>query len=219
MNSRKMFFVMAGVLTLLICGLLTVVVVGNAYLARQSKELVAAKLDEKSLNEQQTALIKAKKDLQKYSELQGIARAIVPQDKNQAEAVREIVRFADESGVKLESITFDDSTLGQAPAAPAPAPAGEGGSAATGQTPTAPAKPPITQAKPAEGIPGVYTVPIVIGSTKNNNQFENFINFLSKMENNRRTAHVEKVSITPGTTPSGLEYINFSLTVNIFVKP
>ena len=215
MNSRKVYFIMLAVLVLLIGALIGTVVLGNNYLKKQSDSLLAAKLDQQSLNEQQTALIKAKKDLEKYRELRDIARAIVPQDKDQAKAVREIVRFADETGVSLESITFDDSSLGQKAAAPAPAAGGEGQAAAS-EPVAKPKTPPITQAQPVAGIPGVYSLPIEIVSTKNIN---NFINFLSKLENNRRTAQVEKVSITPGTTASGQEYINFSLTVNIFVQP
>lgn len=221
MNSRKVYFAMIGILVLLGGVLLATVVIGNNHLKRQSDKLVAAKLDQQSLNEQQTALIKAKKDLEKYSDLLSIARSIVPQDKDQAKAVREIVRFAEESGVTLESISFDDSTLGQAAAAPAATAGGEGATTApaAGTPPAKPATPPITQAKPVAGIPGVYSVPITILSTKNNNQFPNFLDFISKLENNRRTAQVEKVSITPGRTQEGFEYINFSLTVNIFVKP
>lgn len=215
MTSRKMYYVMISLQVILVGVLLGVVLLGNSYLKSQSDKLVAAKLDSTSLNEQQTALIKAKKDLEKYRELQDIAKSIVPQDKDQAKAVREIVGFAQESGVTLESITFDDSSLGQAAAAPAaPAPGGE----ATTSTP-ATAAPAVTQSKPVPGIPGVFSVPITIVSTKNNNQFSNFISFLSKLENSRRTAQVEKISITPGVTPAGQEYINFSLTVNIFVKP
>lgn len=216
MNSRKVYFIMLGVVVLLIGALLGTVVLGNNFLKKQSETLLASKLDRQSLNEQQTALVKAKKDLEKYSELRDIARAIVPQDKDQAKAVREIVGFADETGVSLESITFDDSSLGQKAAAPVAASSED----KAPETPVAkPTAPPITQAKPVEGIPGVYSLPIEIVSTKNNNQFNNFINFLAKLENNRRTAQVEKVSITPGTTPGGQEYINFSLTVNIFVQP
>ncbi len=213
MDSRRTYFAMIGVFVLLISLLGATVFMGNSYLKKQSDKLVSAKLDRLSLNEQQTALIKAKKDLEKYHELRSIARSIVPQDKDQAKAVREIVELANSSGVTLESITFDDSTLGQASAAPAPR--------QTGQEQVASPKseaPPITQAKPVEGISGVYSLPITMVSTKNNNQFSNLLTFLGKLENNRRTAHVEKVSITPGDL-NGKEYINFTLTVNIFVKP
>jgi len=215
MNSRKVYFVMIGIFVLLVGALIGTVVVGNQYLKTQSTKLVAAKLDQQSLNEQQTALIKAKKDLEKYDDLLAVAKGIVPQDKDQAKAVREIVSLAQDTGVSLESITFDDSTLGQASAAPAVV-------TKTGQEQTAAAKTavsPVTQGKAVEGIPGVYSVPINIVSTKNNNQFPNFIAFLGKLETGRRTAQVEKVSITPGVTAGGFEYINFNLTVNIFVKP
>lgn len=215
MNSRKVFYVMLGILGLLVVVLGISVVLGNSYLQRQSDKLLEAKLNTESLQEQQTALIKAEKDLETYSDLQQIAKSIVPQDKDQARAVREIVRLASESGVTLESITFDDSSLGQAPAAPNAPP--ENGQPVTPQ-PSSP-NTPVTQAQPVEGIQGVYRLPIEITSTKNNNQYNNFISFLSRLENNRRTAQVEKISIIPGQTPGGQGYINFSLTVNIFVKP
>lgn len=210
MNSRKTFFVMVSVTVLLIGVLLASVIVGLKYLGTQSEALLAAKLDQQSLTEQQAALIKAKDDLIKYADLQKITESIVPQDKDQAKSVREIVRFADESGVTLESISFDDSTLGQQPAAPS--------APADGQPSATPA-PSLTQAKPVPNIPGVFSLPIIIQSTQNNNQFPNFLSFLEKLENNRRTAQVEKISITPGETPAGKKYINFTLTVNIFVKP
>jgi len=214
MNSKRTYFIMIGVFVLLVGLLGATVFLGNDYLKKQSDKLVAAKLDRMSLNEQQTALIKAKKDLEKYRELRHIARSIVPQDKDQAKAVREIVELANASGVTLESISFDDSTLGQPAATAAPKQTGQE------QTPKSTTEtPPITQAKPVEGISGVYSLPITIVSTKNNNQFPNLITFLSKLENNRRTAHVEKVTITPGQSNTGKEYINFSLIVNIFVKP
>lgn len=215
MNSRKFFYVMIGILVLLVGLLLASVVIGNRYLKSQSDKLVAAKLDRKSLNEQQTALLKAKKDLEKYSELRSIARAIVPQDKDQAKTVREIVKFASESGVQVKSITFDDSSLGKA--ATSARPAGDGNNG-TG-TSTRRDEVPITQAQPVTGINGVYQVPITIMSTDNVNTFSNFLSFLSKLENNRRTAQVEEVNISSGTTQGGSPYINFTLTVNIFVKP
>jgi hypothetical protein len=213
MNSRKVYYGMIAALVLCIALLGAVVVYGNKYLHKQSTKLMSAKLDQKSLNEQQTALIKAKRDLQKYSELQQVAKGIVPQDKDQARAVREIVNAASASGVTLESITFDDSTLGAKSTTPAPATGQD--KAPTKSKPTSP----LTQVEPVDGIAGVYSMPIAIVSTKNNNQFANFVNFLGRLENNRRTAHVEEVSITPGTTQSGKDYINFSLTLNIFVKP
>lgn len=214
MNSKRMYYVMIGVLVLTIGALLATVVVGDRYLKQQSDRLFAAKLDQMSLNEQQTALTKAKRDLEKYSGLLAVARGIVPQDKNQAQAVREIVRFADESGVGIESISYDDSSLGQSSSTPT---SGASGSQPAATTTTQAS--PVTQAKPVPGMNGVYSVPIEIVSTKEGNQFSNLVTFLSKLENNRRTAQVKKISIQSGVTSGGQDYINFSLTVNNYVKP
>lgn len=216
MNSKKMYFIMIGLLVLVIGALLATVVMGDRFLKKQSDKLFAARLDQMSLNEQQTALTKAKRDLEKYSGLLNVAKGIVPQDKNQAQAVREIVQFANESGVGIESISYDDSSLGQSSST---ATTGASGSQPAATTTPATQSSPVTQAKPVSGMPGVYSVPIEIVSTKESTQFSNFVTFLSKLENNRRTAQVKKISITTGATTSGKEYINFSLTVNNYVKP
>lgn len=218
MSSRKMYFVMCGLVALLVCLLLGVLVIGNNQLQRQSEQLKAAKLDQQSLSEQQTALVKAKRDIEKYAELRDVAKSIVPQDKDQARAVREIDRYARESGVALKSIAFDDSTLGQQPAQPKAQPQQEGqATTPTPQTQTPPANP-LTQAKPVPNIPGVYSMPIIITSADDVNRYPNFISFLSKLENNRRTAQVVKISITP-VTKNGTNYVNFVLELNLFVKP
>lgn len=213
-----MYFVMIGLLVLVTGLLLATVVMGDRLLKKQSDKLFAAKLDQMSLNEQQTALTKAKRDLEKYSGLLNVAKGIVPQDKNQAQAVREIVQFANESGTSIESISYDDSSLGQSSSTPTASASGSQPAGATttpADTPTSP----VTQAKPVSGMTGVYSVPIEIVSAKEVNQFSNLVTFLSKLENNRRTAQVEKISIQSGKTSTGREYINFSLTVNNYVKP
>ena len=49
-----------------------------------------------------------------YSPLEKIAKIVVPQDKDQAKAVLEIVKIAGESGIKPTAINFPVSTLGNA---------------------------------------------------------------------------------------------------------
>lgn len=209
MKPKRYFFVLCGIFGLLCLAIIAVVFFGNSLLVKQSKQLSDQKVQNKAAEQQQLALSKAKKDIEKYKDLNTIARAIVPQDKDQAKTVREIAKIAESSGIKLRAFTFQTSNLGQT-TTPAPAPTD---GAAT--TPATPATPPLSQVKPVEGIPGVYSLEITVSPADNQPiPYQNFLAFLEKLEGNRRTAHVDKISVTP--TANG---ITFSLTLKAYVKP
>jgi hypothetical protein len=213
MNSKRVFFLMIGVCVLLSAAVLGVVVAGNNILKQQAEKLVDLKLEDRLLDEQQAALTKANQDILEYEELENIAKTVVPQDKDQARAVREIVALARESGISIATISFPSSNLGAkvAPAKPA----------AEGEAPAkAAAVPTITQAKPVEGVPGVYALEMTITpNAERQVSYYQLLDFLEKLENNRRTAQVTSVKITPITDDGDNPYVSFSLTLNIFVKP
>ena len=147
-----------------------------------------------------------KSNIEKYKELNSIAKSIVPQDKDQAKTVREINKLAAESSIALKAITFQTSNLGQAQST-----TNAGGSGAK------PATPSISQVKPVDGIPGVYSQEITITpDDKSPVPYRKFLTFLEKLESNRRTAHVQKITINPGDDGSTLIFV---LTLNAYVKP
>lgn len=208
MNSKKAFYLMVGAVVITGVSILAVVVLGTKMLEKQSDKLVELKVENQVLESQQTGLIKAKSDIAKYSNLEEITQSIVPQDKDQAQAVLEVVTLARQSGISIKSVTFPSSTLGtrqqpQAQQEGAPAP-----------QPTAP----ITQAKPVEGIPGVYALEMNIVPEGRVSYYQ-FIDFLSKLEKNRRTSQVTAIKIDPQSSERENPQISFSLTFNIFLKP
>lgn len=212
MTTKRFYFVMLG-LNLLTVGLLIFTVAwGNGMIQSQSEKLKLAKTESKIIDEQQISLLQAKKDVEKYKDLNEIVKSIVPQDKDQAKTVKEISKLASEAGVTLRDIRFQTSNLGQT-ATPAAPPAT--GDATT--TPTTPALPTISQVKPITGINGVFALEIIISNRESDpSTYEELINFLQKLETNRRTAHVDKISITPvgdGDT------LTFTITLNAYVKP
>lgn len=212
MTPKKFYFVMNGVNILLIILIICGVYFGNILLQNQAKKLTAAKTQTKVIEQQQVSLAQAKKDIEKYTEINNIAKSIVPQDKDQAKTVREINKLASESGIALKAISFQSSNLGQAPAA-TPKPA-EGEKTTT---PAAPTQPTLSQVKSVEGITGVYALEIIVSSADQQPvPYESFIKFLEKLESNRRTAHVAKITVKPVDDGSTL---SFSLTLNAYVKP
>lgn len=202
MTSKKMFYILFA--TVAVLGLATF---GSAYAANEvlsGKTAVLSKIKARGqvLDDLQIALIRNKSDIKQYSELNEIAKAIVPQDKDQTQTVREIVKIAEESGIsRLTSVTFPASTLGTI---------GSGGSANTTGG--------ITQVTPVAGMNGVYTLPITVTVGQDDQvSYARFMTFLTGLENNRRTAQVTSIIITPDSNNPNL--ITFSLILNEYIKP
>lgn len=217
MTSKKFFYVLLGLCGLAIISMIGMAVLGNIVLEKQSARLVDAKIAQAVVDEQEKSFNQAKKDLTKYKELNEISKSVVPQDKDQAKTIREIVKLAEESGVNIETFTFSTSTLGQkAPAASSSSGSSSGG---TGDSATkAPAQPPVTQVKPVEGLSGVYSMEIIISSSsKNPSSYYNFLQFLERLEGNRRTAHITNINLVPDKKRPG--YLTFTLTLKLYIKP
>jgi hypothetical protein len=208
---------MIGIVVLLSLASVGSLVAGNMYLEKQAKKLNELKVEDELLEEQQTALTQANKDIAKYTELEKISKSVVPQDKDQAKAVLEIIQIAKESKISIRSITFPTSNLGSK-AAPQ-----SNSNSSSGDTKTStPATSPISQAKPVEGIPGVYSLEMSIVPESDDAHpisYYQFLDFLNRLENNRRTAQVTQIKVSPRSSDKQSPFVTFTLTINIFVKP
>lgn len=211
MNSKKVFFVMVGVVGLMFVMVIASVVLGDRWLAKKSNQLVNLKADNQVVETQQISLAQAKKDVQQYSELRDIAKQVVPQDKDQALATRQIVSLADQAGVKIASVSFPASNLGQAQTA-----AGSSGVTAPGTCVSSGKA--VSQIKPVDNIKGLCQLDItVISDTASPISYAKLISFLMKLEQNRRTAQVSQLSIQPDSKDRTL--LNFTLTITVYIKP
>jgi hypothetical protein len=199
-----MYFVMIGTLSLLIAGVLGTAYFANSMLQKQAKTLDDLKLKTNILQEQQTALVKGKQDIKKYAELEEIANTIVPKDKNQAQTVREIVNLSNANGLKPSSISFPASNLGSAAGAAATTSGAKGSN--------------LTQLTPVKGLNGVYIQQVTITQDSTNPvPYNQFINFLASLEQNRRTALVSSIVLQPqANNPNNLA---FTLVLDEYIKP
>jgi len=208
MNAKRVFWLMSALIVILSGLAIGGVIIGNIVLQKQASKLFDLKLQNKVLDEEQASLVQANKDIQKYADLEKIAKTIVPQDKDQAKAVREIVSLASGSGITLKSISFPSSTLGQAPVK----------STSDSGTTTKITAPPISQVKAVDGIPGVYSMEITIQSDDFKPvSYRSFLDFLGKLEQNRRTAQVATINIQPNT--KAVDSLSFTITLNLYIKP
>jgi hypothetical protein len=198
MNSKKLFYILCGFLVLLGLGMLLGIQQANTVLTARSKTLVDLKATDKATAVQKQQLVKDKQDIAKYQDLNTIAKTVVPQDKDQARAVREIVNLANQSGIsKLSSIAFPASTLGGTKV----------------KTPNG-----LTQVEPVKGVAGVYNLQITVTQANTDPiPYSNFIGFLSRLEQNRRTAQVSSITVQPD--PKSPNMVSFTLVISEYIKP
>ncbi len=224
LNPQRMFYLMIGMVVITAGLAVGSVVLGNSFLQKQSRKLVALKLQYRVPEENRASLKRAKSDIEKYSDLGKTAKAIVPQEKDQARTVREIISYANQTidpvtknNVHILSITFPGSNLGQAAVIIPKAPPTDSKTpeAATPKVIT----PPLSQVLNVEGIQGVYILPITVESDPANPlTFNQVVSFLGKLEQNRRTAQVSQIAITPQKT-TNISGLSFTLTINVYIKP
>lgn len=225
MNSKKAYTITMGIFALLCISIFVTTFLSLKIISKESKKLVEIKLQNEVLDQQQKALVDAKKLANRYADLDKIARTIVPQDKDQAKVVRDIVEIARQTkadpnnprdpGINLENISFPASSLG----ATAPKTSSSASGSSSSSTPSSStSNQKETQVTPVSGIPGVYVMAInIVQDPDQPISYDQLINFLEKLENNRRTAHVSNVEIKPKRENN--KYLNFSLTVNAYIKP
>ncbi len=202
MSSKRIFFVLIGLIVLLSGLGIGSVVLGSNLFRQQSAKLIDLKLEDALIEEQRRLLSQAKKDIEELADLNAVAQSVVPRDKDQARTVREISNIAAASNIPLKQFQFPTSSLGQSRTS------SESGSNAAPSS--------ITQVKPVKGLSGVYSMEIVVQQdTEGPRSFNDIIRFLEGLENNRRTAHVKKISLQPGSSGNLL----LTLTLEVYVKP
>lgn len=214
MNFKRFHYAMIAGLFLSILLFVILAYELDGYTFSQANQASSLKAKLTGLTQEQTSLLIDKNEIKKYQNLYNIAQGIVPENKDQVQAVRQIVNLAAAYNVTIGSITFPTSTLGNAPSTGGVLPKNISQSQVNASTND------LSQLTPVASIPGVYELPITVQSSTQLSQevtFSEFINFLSALEQNRLTALVSSINITPDSTNPN--YFSFSLQINIYVKP
>lgn len=193
LTPKRLYFLLMGVVGLGFVVLVLGVYGADMLLRDKSAVVRNARLESMVLEEKQRQLSRARADILKYQGLANIAKHIVPQDKDQARTVREIVKIAGKHNIKLGAVTFPVSSLGDA-------------SAKNSQLIAVP------------NIPGVLGLDITVQSDSTAPaSFASLLKFLDALEHNRRTALVKNISLQPDAANPGK--LTFTLTLSEFIKP
>lgn len=212
-RAKQLYYLLIALIVLLAAGFIGVGYATNAILGGQAHKLSKLKADSDVVQTLEASLARNKADVEKYHDLNTIAETVVPQDKDQAEAVREIVNLASQSGIsKLSSITFPSSTLGTGVTS------GTASSSSSAAATRPGSNPNLTQLTPVVGLSGVYELQITIAQDASNRvPYDQFLTFLEKLEQNRRTAQVSSITVQPDT--QNPNRVAFTLVINEFIKP
>lgn len=209
MSAKKAFYAMLIGITLLIALCAAGTYFGQKMIVKEGDKLENAKLEAGVAEERKALLEQAIRDINEYEDLETIAKTVVPQEKDQARTVLEIVQLARRAGINIVSVQFPSSELGQVTARRS-GPATARGGATNNQS--------LTQLTPVEGLSGVYEMNIDIQADQQIPvSYDQLILYLTLLENNRRTAQVSNISITPSV--ENPNFVSFSLSLKSFVKP
>lgn len=195
---------MLGGLVVSLLAIVGTVAFANSILQKNSQKLLTVKTDSKVAEEREKYYLQAKKELEKYQDLSTTLEKVLPKDKDEARAVAELYKIGQETGIEITRIAFPTSTLGQ-----------KAGSKATAGAKT----PAVTQAKPVDGLPGVLAINTSVelaGSQGENVRYSQILDFLKKIERNRRNMQISQITITPDPKTNELKV---TIGLNIFVKP
>lgn len=219
MTPKRIYYLLLGVLVLLIIGVGASLYFTNQLMQNKASELRQADLDNQVADKKLKLLQNAKKELTDNANIQKAIDEALPKTKNQADVVAQLYSMAADSNIKISSITFPASTLGEKKAAPSSSTDSKpdtstNNSPSSATTGTSGA----TQTKPVSGITGVSSVDVALTFAPTSGEsisYSDMLKFLSLVEQNRRTMLINTLQISPDVKNGG---VNFSINLKLFVK-
>jgi hypothetical protein len=223
MTAKKLFKVLLGALLAVVAGSILMVWQAKNWLTGRSAVIITSKLDVAELESTYNQGLRARTELLTYNTLLSSVDDILPEDKDQVNALSQIIKISDEVGITINTISFPSSELGSAkPVAPKAVETtnDKPSEAPAVATPTQA----ITQAKPVDGLPGIYALQVRLdGITQkgsvNGPTYDQVLSLLRAVERNQRTLQITSLGITPVKDSSGSTTYQVAITLNLFIKP
>src|SRR5438105_12052724 len=106
LDSKKFRLVLIGLIGLSVIVFFALLYFGLSTLSQKSTKLADLKQQSQTADVQLENLKEIKKELAQYDYFKGIANTIIPNDKDQAQAVTDIFTIAKQSGFDIQGITF-----------------------------------------------------------------------------------------------------------------
>lgn len=202
-SSKKVYFALIAAFTLITANIFGMLYFSKNFLSKSEDELIAAKLEIVKQEEIEKTYRQNINNLEKFAQTASILEEVIPKEKDQAVAVREIDAIAKQNGMTINTLSFPSSDLNKKAATPTT-------SSNTTATSTA-----ISQAKPVKGLTGVLGIDINVELRSTNEgaiSTDQLLGMLRALENNRRNMRVTSINYNAGDQTVDIKLI-------IFIKP
>jgi len=193
---------------ILICSILLTNYGINTYKTKSAK-IIATKLEIEELSAKRERTISQKNELSKNQSSIELLEKIVPKNKDQALAIAEILKIAEENNIEIGSFSFPSSELGK--------------NISTAKDASSQK---VTQTKPVEGINGLYAIETTLSNFNGEGlpsgsgiSYNQLLSVLNAIEKNRRTMQISSIQIQPVFKANQISGYSPTLTINLFVKP
>jgi hypothetical protein len=205
-SSKKVYYLLIVIFMIVISSIFAMLYFSKNFMSNSEQELIAAKLEIIKQEQIESIYRQNIKDLEEFSDTANILSQIIPTEKDQAKAVREIDAIARLNGLVINTLSFPSSDLNKKPSATTPAAEG---------APAPAAAPTVSQAKPVKGLNGVLGIDINVELRSVNEQpitTDQLLGLLRQIENNRRNMRVTSINFNAGDQTVVIKLI-------IFIKP
>ncbi len=187
LTPKTAFYGLLGALGIVLLGVGFMLNWANGQLQVQAESIAEKRIESETLERQTAQAQLYKQELEELGELTDVVDAVLPNSKSQENIVGELIDIAAKRGLQLENISFGGSADAQ--------------------------NPETSQTERVDGLAGVFSLVV---QTQIETDYENVLQFLEDLENNRRQFEVTSLSIAPRE-----DGVNFTATLAIttYIKP
>ena len=185
-TSKTSFFGLIGALVLVLGLVIFMMYWSKSQLNNRSTSIDDKRMQVQELEAKTEAATKLRTELEEKSDLVQVVNDVLPDSKSQENIVGELIDIAATRGLQLANISF---------------------SGAQNST-----DPETSQTEKVDGLPGVFSLNL---TTAIETDYENVLQFLEDLENNKRQFEVKSLSISPNEG----DQFSVSLTIVTYIKP
>lgn len=190
--SKKAFLIILGSIGAIVLGGAGIFYLLDKQLVSLNEEVGKLKADQQVIRSQINIYETARQKVEELAFVQGLADQVLPQEREQANAVAELKSFVNSVGLELESVAF------------------------TGDNSKAQANLETSQTEQAEGLAGVRILPTTI-VIKPGATYRQVLQLLERIERNQRKMQVIEITLIPNEE-GGSTFSTITMSINIYLR-
>ncbi len=186
LTPKTSFFGLLGALALVSIAVIFTLYWSKSQLDNRSQTIDEKRTQVQELDTKTEAAIQLREELEENAELVQVTEDILPDSKSQENIVGELIDLAAGRGLQLATISFAGAQSSSDPE--------------------------TSQTEKVDGLPGVFSLRL---STAIETDYENVLQFLEDLENNKRQFEIQSLSISPNDG----DQFSVSLAIVTYIKP